>query len=293
MGSNHYSLKVDTEDERLKQAKQFRFEVAWLTQEGFREKLKEKWPVRGGLEIQDYWRHIKSEIRKFYRGWGANLSSQMKKDKEDLKFKIRKLDEGADLGILTPAQWKERYQLEEEQEKIYSYEEIQWKKMSGEKWIPKGDANNGFFHNIANGRKKKCTIFSLEDEGREIRDPKGLREHIQRYYKDLFGSEDSGTIHLSENIWSLHGSLSGAEAQDLVKLFTIPKLECASVDMDASSAPHPDGLSVGFYREFSSKVKDVMLEMFRKLFEGSLNLSRLNYGLISLIPKLKEPNTIK
>jgi hypothetical protein len=120
-----------------------------------------------------------------------------------------------------------------------------------------------------------------------------LREHIQRYYKDLFGSEDSGTIHLSENIWSLHGSLSDAEAQDLVKPFTIPKLECALVDMDASSAPRLDGLSVGFYREFWPKIKDVMLEMFQKLFEGSLNLSRLNYGLISLIPKLKDPNTIK
>jgi hypothetical protein len=69
VGSNHCPLKVDTEDEMLKQSKQFRFEVAWLTQEGFREKLKEKWPVRGGLEIQDY-----CQIRKFYRGWGANLS---------------------------------------------------------------------------------------------------------------------------------------------------------------------------------------------------------------------------
>jgi hypothetical protein len=30
-----------------------------------------------------------------------------------------------------------------------------------------------------------------------------------------------------------------------------------------------------------------MLEMFQDLFSGELNLSRLNYGMVSLIPKLK------
>jgi hypothetical protein len=30
---------------------------------------------------------------------------------------------------------------------------------------------HGYFHGIANGRKKKCAIFSLEDEGREICGP--------------------------------------------------------------------------------------------------------------------------
>lgn len=35
------------------------------------------------------------------------------------------------------------------------------------------------------------------------------------------------------------------------------------------------------------------MEMFAKLHRGHLNLSRLNYGLISLIPKTKEANNIK
>jgi hypothetical protein len=33
--------------------------------------------------------------------------------------------------------------------------------------------------------------------------------------------------------------------------------------------------------------------MFGKFYNGELNLSRLNYGLISLIPKLKKVNNIK
>jgi hypothetical protein len=36
-----------------------------------------------------------------------------------------------------------------------------------------------------------------------------------------------------------------------------------------------------------------VVEMFDKFYRGELNLRRLNYGLISLIPKSKEANTIK
>jgi hypothetical protein len=38
----------------------------------------------------------------------------------------------------------------------------------GVKWILKGDSNNEYFHGVANGRKKTCAIFSMEEGGREI-----------------------------------------------------------------------------------------------------------------------------
>jgi hypothetical protein len=40
-------------------------------------------------------------------------------------------------------------------------------------------------------------------------------------------------------------------------------------------------------------VKDPVIEMFDSSYKGELNLSRLIYGMISLIPKLKEANNIK
>lgn len=55
------------------------------------------------------------------------------------------------------------YYLEEQLEKIYEDEELIWQKRSGEQWLLKGDANIGYFHSIANGRKRKCNIDSLED----------------------------------------------------------------------------------------------------------------------------------
>lgn len=55
----------------------------------------------------------------------------------------------------------------------------------------------------------------------------------------------------------------------------------------------PDGLHVKFYKDFWGQLKTPILEMFEKLYREELNMRRLNYGLISLIPWMKEGNNIK
>jgi mannosylglycoprotein endo-beta-mannosidase len=116
---------------------------------------------------------------------------------------------------------------------------------------------------------------------------------VESYYKELFGVEPRGGIELGEGFWGENGRLADEEAQELIKPFTSKELEDALKDMDVNASPGPDGLPVGFYREFWKEIKLVVLEMFQKLYRGELNLSRLNYGMISLIPKIKEANNIR
>jgi hypothetical protein len=97
-------------------------------------------------------------------------------------------------------------------------------------------------------------------------------------------------MSLGDDFWAEKGRLIDEEAQELIKPFTLTELEEA---MDANAAPGPDGLSVGFYKEIWREVSCIILEMFQDLHRGALNLSRLNYEMISLIPKLKEANNIK
>jgi hypothetical protein len=65
VGSDHCPLLVITEDHRFKQHHYFRFEMAWLTQEGFRERVVANWPERGGKNVQDFWRELKTDTRRF------------------------------------------------------------------------------------------------------------------------------------------------------------------------------------------------------------------------------------
>jgi hypothetical protein len=60
----------------------------------------------------------------------------------------------------------------------------------------------------------------------------------------------------------------------------------------ANSAPGPDGLPMEIYKCFWEQVKVRVMEVFEKFYRGEVNLGRLNYGLISFIPKMKEANNI-
>lgn len=120
-----------------------------------------------------------------------------------------------------------------------------------------------------------------------------MREHIEGYYKSLFGPEESRGISVEEDFWANQSKLSNEEAEELVRPFTMTEIETALKDMDTSSAPGPDGLPAVFYKKMWGHIKDVVLEMFSNLHSGVFNMSRMNYGLITLIPKLKEANNIK
>jgi hypothetical protein len=79
----------------------------------------------------------------------------------------------------------------------------------------------------------------------------------------------------------------------LVEPFSKQEIKAALDDMNTNSAPDPDGLPTEFYKSFWDQIKESVLEMFDRFYKGELNLSKLNYGLISMIPKLKEVNNIK
>ena len=64
-------------------------------------------------------------------------------------------------------------------------------------------------------------------------------------------------------------------------------------EMKNNTAPGPDGFSVEFFKAFWPLIRDDIKEMLDKLYEGSLELWRLNYGVVILLPKAKPALNIK
>jgi len=83
-------------------------------------------------------------------------------------------------------EWNERIGVEVELESFIRIEEIYWKQRSVQKWILEGDANTHFFHQFANGRRRKSSITSLDSDQGEIRGHKEITDHIVQYYKNPF-----------------------------------------------------------------------------------------------------------
>jgi len=71
------------------------------------------------------------------------------------------------------------------------------------------------------------------------------------------------------------------------------ELEDAVREMKTNTAPGPDGFSTSFFKNFWEQARETILEMLQLLHKGTLDIARLNYGIMVLLPKIKGANQIK
>jgi len=187
VGSDHNPLLVETDSGVSIRSSIFKFENAWLNQEGLKEWVIQKWPQRQKSYVLDHWRVVSSNLRRLMKGWSRNWGSDQRKLKQELLLQIEKWDKLAEERVLSNSEWSDRYEKEDELMKIYENEELLWQRIGGENWLLKGDANTGYFHGIANGRKRKCHIRNLVDGDRTIEDKEELKVYVTDFYKHLFG----------------------------------------------------------------------------------------------------------
>lgn len=83
---------------------------------------------------------------------------------------------------------------------LLDQEETYWHNRCHEEWLLKGDNNTKYFHRIANGRKRKNTIISLENEGNIIEGDENLLKHATEYYSELFGPTKDHNTHLDDTL---------------------------------------------------------------------------------------------
>ena len=86
--------------------------------------------------------------------------------------------------------------------KINEEEELYWYQRSHDKQLHDGDNNTEYFHRVANGRKRKKNILSMEDGTRIIEGDEDLLNHATTYYKNLFGPEIGNAFPLDPSLWN-------------------------------------------------------------------------------------------
>ncbi|KAM3255799.1 hypothetical protein ACQJBY_048779 [Aegilops geniculata] len=85
----------------------------------------------------------------------------------------------------------------------------------------------------------------------------------------------------------------GVANEALVAPFTEDEVLAAIKGMNPASAPGPDGLPVTFFKTFWQVVKPEVMALFEEFYSGAMDLGRLNYGIISLIPKVPGASDIR
>jgi len=88
-------------------------------------------------------------------------------------------------------------------------------------------------------------------------------------------------------------TLSEEDSSYFIKSFSLEEIREVVMNMKENSAPGPNRYGVVFFKNCWEILKGDIINMFKDFHERLLDIKRLNYGVITLVPKLKEANSIK
>ena len=79
--------------------------------------------------------------------------------------------------------------------------------------------------------------------------------------------------------------LTSEENDTLTKDFDEDDIFEAISQMEVNKAPGSDGFPAEFYQKFWGVIKNDLMDLFRQFQQGNFPLFRLNFKVITLIPK--------
>jgi hypothetical protein len=102
-----------------------------------------------------------------------------------------------------------------------------------------------------------------------------------------------GGLKLDSDVWSKEEKAKLEENVELIKSFSEEEIRIALFQMEKNKAAGPDGMPIEFFETCWEFIKGDMLRLFDEFHSGTLDIQRLNYGIITLLPMVKEVVVIK
>jgi hypothetical protein len=103
-------------------------------------------------------------------------------------------------------------------------------------------------------------------------------------YKDLFKKENRHEIQLAAEFWKESEKVTNEENNALTTPFIELEMKEAVLSCYADGATGSDGISFLFYHKFWDVLQKEVVNMFNDFFRGKLDLYRLNFAMLTLIP---------
>jgi hypothetical protein len=145
---------------------------------------------------------------------------------------------------------------------------------------------------LANGRHRKTKITQLEQEEGIIVGDTNLKDYITNYYKQLFGPHLQNSFSLDETLRHDIPQVSAEENKVLVAPFS-EEVKLVVLDTEHNKAPGPDGFPAEFYQFFWDVIKQDLMSLFYEFYMGRLPIHSLNFGVITLLPKITDATRIQ
>lgn len=148
--------------------------------------------------------------------------------------------------------------------------EIVWKQRSRVQWLPEGDGNTKFFHQVAKLNYRQNLIHYLVDiGGNTFHSIDQMKHHCHAYFLNMFSEsmEEPQELSLPSLLYKCISD------RDNKSGIAIPSEEIrqATFSLGKDPAPGPDGYNAAFYKSFWNIVGGDVCKMVKTFFaSGSL-----------------------
>ena len=166
-----------------------------------------------------------------------------------------------------------------ELKKIWLQEEIRAKQRSRDRNIKEGDRNTAYFHAVANQRRRKTLIHSLDGPNGPVTEVDEMLKVASDFYKDLFKKENPSGFSLQNIFFSASEKVSPAENELLEAPFSETEVKEAIFSSYPDGAPSSDGIPFLFYQHFWDLVKNDLLDLFQAFHRGELDPATYSWGV--------------
>lgn len=186
----------------------FRFERAWLLEEGFKGKIAEQWMATAplGSATQTLAARL-AALRGFLMAFRRQIRLERDSRRTAALETISRLDQMEYTRELSREEVEERRHhqnvIQIEDRKV----EVQWRQRSRQTWLREGDANTRFFHLYASGRRRANRIDHIGVQGRIVTGHAQIGTAIAAHFKEAtrrpppprWRWTDRGLPHLSND----------------------------------------------------------------------------------------------
>jgi len=287
--SDHFLISLTIDDQNWG-PKPLRMLKCWSDIPGYSDFVKDQWlsiHVFGwsGFILKEKLKRLKVELRCWHLNHTSNIDGKIR----EAKNRLADLDVIGESRVLLSEEEAELHCLPAD---ILALSKLQasmmWQK-SCVTWLKVGDANTNFFHGIMSSRRRSNALVSLTVDGVSIEGVSEVRHTVYQHFKNHF----KRTSNVRPDIGGLvFTSLSAAEGADLIKLFLLEEIKATIWDCNSFKCPGPDGINLGFFKDFWDMLKIDLLNFFAEFYQHGKLTKGLNSTFIALIPKVDSPQRV-
>jgi hypothetical protein len=138
-------------------------------------------------------------------------------------------------------------------------------------------------------RKRGNSIASFTVDGSSIEGVAEVRQHVFYHFQNHFRKVQYSRSDISGLSFS---TISELDREELTKPFLLEEIKSAIWDCDSFKSPGPDGVNLGFFKDFREVLKIDLLNFFSEFHRHGILSKGLNSTFIALIPKVESPQRV-